>query len=86
MQVQVTRRAVHPGNVAVLGMRNQFGARAQRAYQDALSTSMPVENAIFEFVQMAVGEVKSNAGTGIDKPVVWWRLDEHPRVRLIRKE
>jgi hypothetical protein len=85
MQVRVRRKSVSPGQVAVLGMRGEFGSRAQSAYERALSSRQPVEAAIFEFVQSAVREVKSASGTGIDMPVVWWRLDDHPRVRLIEK-
>lgn len=86
VQVRVELRPVAVGEVAVLGMRKEFGSRAQREYEGALSTSRSVEKAIFDFVQSAISEVKSASRSGIDKPVVWWRLDTHPRVRLIQKE
>lgn len=54
--------------VAVLGMRRRFEARAQAAFDLALSQHKSPSNELFEFLNIAIDEVGAEGSFEIDRP------------------
>jgi hypothetical protein len=53
----------------VLGM-TRFESRAKAAYQAAFQAKADVKKAMFEFLNLAIDEVKANSDLEIDRPAV----------------
>ncbi len=70
IEVYAERQEIHEGEVAVLGMRNEFEARAQTLLVDSIRAGTPPANEIFNFLNQAIDEVRQAGNSVIDRPSV----------------
>lgn len=61
---------VSEDRVAVLGMRNQFEARSQNIYEQALAQGNSTGSELFKFLNSAIDEVAESGSFAIDRPAL----------------
>lgn len=69
--------------VAVLGMRNQFEARAQNIYKQALGQGNSTGSELFKFLNSAIDEVAESGSFAIDRPALHKKF-EHGNLEKLK--
>lgn len=83
VDIDVTLREVLPGELAVLGMKSHEAA-ATTAYQAAIAEGADVKQAMFDYLNTAIDEVREKGTREIDRPALLKELRRGELVELKR--
>jgi hypothetical protein len=86
-EIGIVREEIPSDKVAVLGMRTQFEARAQKTLDSCIQNSESTAEALFNFLNEAIDEVISSGNGEIDRPSVLKILNQNnfEKVRFTKR-
>jgi hypothetical protein len=85
VDIEIDQKEIIPGELAVLGMTG-FESRAKAAYQAAFQAKADVKRAMFEFLNLAIDEVKANGDLEIDRPALLSAFHRGEMIELDRRK
>lgn len=85
VDIEIDQKEIRPGELAVLGMM-RFESRANAVYQAAFEAKEDVKKAMFDFLNVAIDEVKASGDLDIDRPSVLSAFNRGEITELGRKK